>query len=131
VLIGAHNVGYKPTEAELAYVRKAWGESTAFLTICGGVEVPRLAGVLHGRTATAPTVSLGQYRQESPETNWVEKRWVHDGKLWTSGALLNGTDMMHNFVKETWGKPPTGVVVDFLLTVGAWPNRDIDFKDVA
>ncbi|KAI3336513.1 class I glutamine amidotransferase-like protein [Xylariaceae sp. AK1471] len=130
VLLGAVNLGYTPNKVELAYVRKAWEECSAFLTICGGVDVPRLAGILDGKTATGPSVILDMYRQESPAVNWVEKRWVRDGKLWTSGALLNGTDMMNNFVKHYWGGPPTDVAVDYLLKLGAWPDRDVDYKDV-
>ncbi|CAG9940584.1 unnamed protein product [Clonostachys rosea f. rosea IK726] len=133
VLIGAHNIGYHPSEVELEYVRKAWGECTAFLTICGGVEVPRLAGLLDGKTATGPRFLLPLLRQQSPKTNWVEKRYVSDGKLWTSGALLNGTDMLAAFAQEIWGKHQTGEegsLVGMITNMGAWPARDIDYRDV-
>ncbi len=36
----------------------------------------------------------------SQEVNWVTKRWARDGKIWTSGALLNGTDMTRAFAEE-------------------------------
>ena len=122
-----------PNEAELAFVRKAWNDCSAFLTICGGVEVPRMAGLLDGKTATGPRPFLSTLRGWSPETNWVEQRWVRDGKLWTSSTLLNGTDMMLAFAKETWGKrggegEPS--LVELTGQLGAWPTRDMDFKDV-
>ncbi|KAM0559943.1 hypothetical protein ACHAPJ_003895 [Fusarium lateritium] len=131
VLIGAHSITYTPDEAELAFVRKAWNDCSAFLTICGGVQVPLLAGILKDKTATGPLVSLDTFRKQAPETNWVGKRWVRDGKLWTSGALLNGMDMMHNFIKHYWGGHGDESIVGFLSKLGGWPDRDIDYKDAA
>ncbi|KAJ4118873.1 hypothetical protein NW768_010611 [Fusarium equiseti] len=127
VLIGASTMNQPPDKAELAFIRKAWEECSAFLTICGGVMVPLQAGILKGRKATGPVIMLDTLRKQAPETNWVSKRWVRDGKLWTSGALLNGEDMMTNFVKHYWG----GTYVDFLSKLGAWPDRDVDYNDVA
>lgn len=129
--MGAHNfMQYQPTEAELEFVRKSYDDSTAFITVCGGIEVPRLAGVLKGKTATSPRFGLEGYRQQSPETNWVEKRWVRDGKLWTSGALLNGLDLMTNFCHEYWGGGED-TLCGTMSRIGAFPNRDVDYKDVS
>ncbi|KAF9766426.1 hypothetical protein IL306_001175 [Fusarium sp. DS 682] len=127
VLMGANSMGYVPNEAELSFVRKVYNECSAFLVICGGVLVPLQAGILNGKTATGPIVLLDTIRKQAPEVNWVTKRWVRDGKLWTSGALLNGTDMMTNFMKHYWGGENS--FVDFLSKLGAWPDRDIDYKD--
>lgn len=125
--MGANSAHYTPNEAELAFVRKAYDECSAFLSICGGVLVPLQAGILNGKTATGPIIMLDTVRKQAPEVNWVTKRWVRDGKLWTSGALLNGTDMMTNFMKHYWGCE--GGFVDFLSKLGAWPDRDVDYKD--
>ncbi|KAF5262808.1 class I glutamine amidotransferase-like protein [Fusarium oxysporum f. sp. albedinis] len=127
VLMGANSARYTPNEAELAFVRKAYDECSAFLVICGGVLIPLQAGILNGKTATGPIVLIDTVRKQAPEVNWVTKRWVRDGKLWTSGALLNGTDMMTNFMKHYWGGE--GGFVDFLTKLGAWPDRDVDYKD--
>lgn len=125
--MGANSARYTPNEAELAFVRKAYDECSAFLIICGGVLIPLQAGILNGKTATGPIVLIDTVRKQAPEVNWVTKRWVRDGKLWTSGALLNGTDMMTNFMKHYWGGE--GGFVDFLTKLGAWPDRDVDYKD--
>ncbi|KAK4190755.1 class I glutamine amidotransferase-like protein [Podospora australis] len=129
VLIGAHLPGYHPNPTELAFVRKAYEESSAFMTICAGIEVPLLAGLLDGKTATGPRGMLGYLRQHAPTTNWVEKRWVRDGKLWTAGALLNGTDMMGAFEHATWGGE--GTLVELMCRMGGVPVRDVDYKDVS
>ncbi|KAF4454202.1 hypothetical protein F53441_3202 [Fusarium austroafricanum] len=129
VLMGANGGHYQPDAEEIAFMRKAYDECSAFLCICGGVLAPLQAGILNGKTATGPLAVLDTVRQQAPDVNWVTKRWVRDGKLWTSGALLNGTDMMTNFMKHYWGGE--GSLVEFLASFGGWPDRDIDYKEAA
>ncbi|KAI0012851.1 class I glutamine amidotransferase-like protein [Xylariaceae sp. FL0662B] len=129
VLMGAEKPGYVANEAELTFVRKCWEDCQAFITICAGLLTPLRAGILEGKTATAPRILLESLRRQAPGTNWVEKRWVRDGKLWSSGALLNGLDLMANFVAEFWGGE--GTLAEFAAKFGAWPDRDIDYKDVS
>jgi transcriptional regulator GlxA family with amidase domain len=127
-LYGAHHSGYNLTEAELAFARKAYESCAAFISICGGIEIPLRAGITKGKKATGPRFMLEQYRQWEPETEWLEKRWVHDGKLWTSGALTNGQDLMHAFTHELWGDR-INPAVKMLSVLGCWINRDVDYKD--
>ena len=130
VLVGASHVGYQPTEAELAYARKAYDECSAFLSICAGVDVPARIGALDGKTATCPAIMIDMFRQAYPTTDWVTKRWARDGKAWTSGTLLNGTDMMVAFVSEMWGREKgEASLVECNVRLGGWPVRDVDFKD--
>ncbi|RYC63549.1 hypothetical protein CHU98_g2670 [Xylaria longipes] len=136
VIIGAYPFSYVPSETELAFARKSYGDCAAFLAVCGGVDFPRRAGLLGGKTATGPREVLPLWRADqapgaaTTTTNWVEKRWVRDGKMWTSGALFNGCDMTHNFAKHVWADTPSGAIVEFLGKMGAWPDRDVDYKDV-
>ena len=58
----------------------------------------------------------------------MERRWARDGKLWTSGTLLNGLDLMRAFVQHTWANKPEMVAAT--LDLGAWPVRDVEYKDV-
>ena len=126
--MGAHKVGYVPNEAELAFIRKAYEQCSAFLTICGGFDAPLRAGLMNGKTVTAPRFILEMLRHQSPDVDWVERRWARDGKLWTSGALLNGTDLMRAFAQHTWADKPG--LINPLLEMGGWPIRDVDYKDV-
>jgi transcriptional regulator GlxA family with amidase domain len=128
--MGAHSYGYVPTPAELAFIRTAHASSTAFLTICGGFMAPLQAGIFEGKTVTAPREMLGFLRAAHPGVEWLEKRWVRDGKLWTSGALLNGEDMVTAFALEHWGRGE-GSLAQWLADLGAWPSRDVDYKDAA
>ena len=124
--MGQRKVGYAENEAELAFIRKAYNDCAAFLAICGGFESAHRAGLLKDKTATAPRVILDQLRKESPDTNWVEKRWARDGKIWTSGILLNGLDLMMAFAKHTW--PAKAELVNVLLEMGAWPVRNVEYE---
>ncbi|KAI9154943.1 Protein RTA1 [Paramyrothecium foliicola] len=128
VLYGAHGIDYQPNEAELAFARKVWDDCSAFITICGGIEVPLQAGILKGRRATAPRGFLGRYRELAPGTEWVEKRWERDGKLWTSGALINGQELMRAFTHEYWGEREDALV-RVMAKMGSWTDRDVDYKD--
>lgn len=118
------------TPAELAFIRKSYQECSAFLTVCGGVEAPLWAGILEGKTATAPRFLLTELRGRAKGTQWVERRWARDGKLWTSGTLLNGLDLMSAFIRATWPSGE-GLLVDRSMKACAWPNREPEYKDVA
>ncbi|PMD37917.1 class I glutamine amidotransferase-like protein [Hyaloscypha variabilis F] len=128
VLMGAHDVGYNLNDAELAFIRKSFDECVAFITICGGFLAALQAGLLEGKTATGPRPMLDGLRQMAPGVKWVEKRWVRDGKLWTSGALLNGLDLTRAFATEYWGGKDT--LVEFCLELGSYPVRDVNYADV-
>ncbi|KAF4630640.1 hypothetical protein G7Y89_g7498 [Cudoniella acicularis] len=128
IVMGAHSHGYTLNEAERAFIIKSHGTCAAFITICGGFLSALESGLLEGKTATGPRPMLDELRQAAPGVNWVEKRWVRDGKVWTSGALLNGLDLMRAFVTEYWGGE--GTLADFVLALGAYPDRDVDYKDV-
>lgn len=127
VLIGA-SFGYDPNEAELAYIRKAHKDCFAFLTICGGFDPALKAGLLEGKTATAPRFLIERLRQSNPEVNWVERRWACDGKVWTSGTLLNGTDMLGEWGRRTFGAE--GSLMGILQEMGGVPVRDVEYRDV-
>jgi len=83
------------------------------------------AGLLEGKTATAPRPMVGPLSQAFPGVKWVVKRWARDDKMWTSGALLNGTDLMRAFVSEYWKGP----LFEFALELGAYPIRDVNYAD--
>ena len=126
VLIGAHDFSsYTPNEKELAFVRKAHEECSAMLLICAGFMVAQAAGLLKGKTCTAPRLLLDFLRKNSPETDWIDARWAHDGKIWTSGALLNGLDMMVAFVREIWGGEDS--LVESTLDICGWPIRSVEY----
>lgn len=132
VLMGAHDaLAYQPTEAELAFIRESYEHCAAFLCICAGMLAPLQAGIFHGKTATAPREMIPQLLEQAPNVKWVAKRWANDEKLWTSGTLLNGQDMMTAFAQHTWGsKSADGKpleLAEYVIELGAWPVRDAEY----
>ncbi|GKZ86297.1 hypothetical protein AnigIFM56816_001349 [Aspergillus niger] len=127
VLIGAGQMGYQATTTEKDFLRKCYGECSAFLSVCGASDALLATGILEGKTATGPLSFLPLFRQMAPGTNWVEKRWVRDGKIWTTGTLLNGLDMIAAFGREVWGGE--GSLVEHVLRTGYFPSRNVDYKD--
>nr|OQO16804.1 hypothetical protein B0A51_15823 [Rachicladosporium sp. CCFEE 5018] len=122
----------KPTVqpfGEIKFIQKCNVESHALLFICGGCLAALQAGVLKGKTATAPRPMVEIMRQMHPDVDWVTKRYAHDGKIWTSGALLNGTDMTKAFALETWGGGE-GSLVEMGMRLGGYPYRDVNYADV-
>lgn len=126
--MGAHEGGYTLSEAERDFIRKSYETCAAFITICGGFQAALESGIMEGKTATAPLPMVDILRTAAPGVKWVKKRWARDEKLWTSGALLNGLDLMRAFVTEYWGGKDT--LAEFMLDLGAYPVRDVDYADV-
>jgi transcriptional regulator GlxA family with amidase domain len=63
-----------------------------------------------------------ELREKDPRTKWVERRWARDGKVWTSGALLNGLDMMKEFMAENWPE-----LTEIAVRTGGLPVRDVEY----
>jgi len=71
--MGPHEMSYIPNAAGLEFIRKSYDHCAAFLNICGGGLTAGMAGVLKGKTCTAPQAMLGMLRQQFL-TMWVAKR---------------------------------------------------------
>lgn len=125
--MGAHNMEYTLTEAETGYIRKAHEGCAAFLVICGGIVNALQAGLLQGKTATAPRFMVSKLKQDAPGVQWVEQRWANDGKIWTTGALLCGLDMMRAFIQETW--KTKAQLVHIMLDIACCPYRSVKYDD--
>ena len=126
--MGAHNPNYNMTDGEKAFIRKCNDDCAALFFVCGSFLAALQTGLLEGKTATAPRFMLEQLRKAHPEVQWVEKRWVHDGKIWTTGTLMNGIDMTQAFALETWGGE--GSLIELGVRLGGYPCRDVDYADV-
>ncbi|KAL4948806.1 class I glutamine amidotransferase-like protein [Aspergillus filifer] len=127
IILGATKITYHASETELAFLHKAYESCSALLCVCGGFEPVLSAGLLEGKTATAPRLLLPMVREKAPGTNWVEKRYVNDGKIWTTGILLNGLDMVIAFARSVWGDK--GGLIEMAASFGHWPQRDVKYKD--
>jgi len=77
--------------------------STFTTSVCTGSWILGEAGLLKNKNATS-----NWYRAEEKlskyDINFVDKRWVQDGKYWTSAGVSAGIDMSFALVKEIKGE---------------------------
>ncbi len=71
---------YRPSPAVQQFLRTQLGQVSAFLTVCTGCVPAVFSGILEGKRATAPQGLIPLLKEQAPGVEWVEKRWVRDGK---------------------------------------------------
>ncbi|MDD5215690.1 MAG: DJ-1/PfpI family protein [Methylococcales bacterium] len=85
------------------WIRKIDETSVYTTSVCTGSWVLGAADLLKGKKATS-----NWYRAKEVLTKfgarYQKKRWVHDGKYWTSAGVTAGTDMALAIVLELYGK---------------------------
>ncbi|KAF2871398.1 ThiJ/PfpI family protein [Massariosphaeria phaeospora] len=105
--------GMKPEEEVLDFVRKHVDSGGDLLTICTGIFVAAYASVLDGRNATGSRGIEDWLERDFPKVKWQDKRYVNDGKIWTSGGITNGMDMVAVYMRQRW----PGALSDTVLTM--------------
>jgi len=119
------------TPSERAFVRKivANKNTASIMSVCTGVTILNQAGVLVNQTATAPYVMLRLFKAGSNSTTWQQKRWVQstaDPRIWTSGVITNGMDMMAAWMRHYfWDRK---LAVEFALLSAAAGDRGPDYS---
>ncbi|KAL8836776.1 MAG: hypothetical protein Q9176_006099 [Flavoplaca citrina] len=121
LLIGGPAPTYRPSEAIQHFIQTQYQHVRHLLTICTGYIPALYSGVLDGKTVTAPRGLLPMLKEEKPDVKWVEKRWVRDGKVWSSGAVANGMDMMACFMKEEFKEQ--GALTEMALGIADFARR--------
>ncbi|KAL8991218.1 MAG: hypothetical protein Q9177_000302 [Variospora cf. flavescens] len=100
LLIGGPMPNYRPSAAVTQFVQTQHKHVHALLTVCTGFLVALHSGIFDRKKATAPQGMLAGLKDEAPQVKWAEKRWARDGKVWSSGAVTNGLEMMAAFMRE-------------------------------
>ncbi|KAI4192169.1 MAG: hypothetical protein LQ346_004440 [Caloplaca aetnensis] len=80
ILLGGPMPNYRPSPAVQQFLRTQLAHVSAFLTVCTGCLPAVFSGILEGKRATAPQGLIPMLREQAPGVEWVEKRWVRDGK---------------------------------------------------
>ena len=89
LVIGGPPPTHRP-EASLKFLKEAAEKTKVVLTTCVGSTWLASAGVLDGKRATTNREFLPFARQMHPNVEWLDQRWVVDGKFWTAGAAGAG-----------------------------------------
>jgi transcriptional regulator GlxA family with amidase domain len=113
-------------EESLAFMRKASTQTKVILTTCSGAMWLARSGVLDGKKATTNRVTLASSKEQWPEVEWVDQRWVVEeghfegAQIWTSGGagcgeslkvdvmrvelIYVGVDMLIEFADRTFNR---------------------------
>ncbi|ORX93756.1 PfpI endopeptidase-like protein [Clohesyomyces aquaticus] len=78
--------------------------NTDILTVCTGVIIAAASGILENRTATGSRGIVDPIlRKQYPGTKWRDDvRWWIEGRIWTSGGITNGQDMVAAYIRQRW-----------------------------
>jgi transcriptional regulator GlxA family with amidase domain len=93
----------------------------AVLSVCTGAFLLAEAGLLKGRQASTHWGSLDRLRAVG-DIEVVEKRFVKDGKFWSSAGVSAGIDLSLAFLKEEFGEE-TAEAIQFYAEY--YPSRII------
>ena len=96
------------------------------MTVCTGVIPVLKSGLLANKTVSAPLKLIPGLKEEFKQTTFVEKRWWRDGKVWSSGGVTNGLDMMSGYLREVYGDRKE--VVEMLLGMADVGDRGQEYK---
>ncbi|KAK7941101.1 Isonitrile hydratase [Apiospora aurea] len=94
-------------------------ETTDILSICTGILICGEAGLLKGRTACGPRGLQDKIRDRfGPDIvlKGTELRWVQDGRLWSSGGVTNGNDLVAAYARQSQHFPRPVVEVALAMT---------------
>ncbi len=89
-------------EVLVNFVRASATDGRHVLSVCSGSFILLAAGLLEGRRATSHWKVLGKLRDAGVEV--VEERFVRDGRVWSSGGVSAGIDLMLHFISEIAGR---------------------------
>jgi transcriptional regulator GlxA family with amidase domain len=98
------------------------------MSICTGINILASSGALVGHNTTAPYILYPLLEKNHPEIKWRWTRWVKsaNGKLWTSGSIGNGLDMVSAFMRDYfWDRLE---LVEFVVNGTATGDRGQEYS---
>jgi cyclohexyl-isocyanide hydratase len=105
----------------MSYLRDKGRSCKAVLSVCTGSFLMQRAGLLNGKRATTHWAFLDHLKSD-PNVTVVERRFVHDGNIWTAGGVSAGMDMMLAFIADSFGE---SVAADVQLDAEYFPDDKI------
>ncbi len=99
LIIGGPSLHQRPAAADI-FLKEASKETKIIMTTCIGSLWLASSGVLDGKRATTNRGALPLAKKLYPKVEWIDQRWVVDGKYWTAGGAGAGmpifTKRFHN-----------------------------------
>jgi putative intracellular protease/amidase len=94
----------------LDWIKKIDQTSIYTTSVCTGAWILGSAGLLQGKSATTHWYRANEMLTKYG-ANFKQKRWVKDGKYWTSAGVTAGLDMSLALVNHLFGKEYTQAVM--------------------
>ena len=96
------------TEDEVAFIVRKSEEVEAVLTVCTAGLILAQTGLLEGKkscTNKAALAGLAAAGKVPKGVHWVrDRRWVVDGKFWSSAGITAGMDLVVQWVRRVVGE---------------------------
>ena len=89
LIIGGPLPNHRPAAAD-KFLKEAFPKTKVVMTTCVGSLWLASSGVIDGMKATTNREALEMAKQWHPNVEWLDQRWVVDGKLWTAGGAQAG-----------------------------------------
>lgn len=103
LLIGGPPLEHRPAAAA-KFMTEAVPRTKTVMTTCVGSLWLASTGLLEGKKCTTNRQILNVAKKMYPNVEWFDKRWVVDGKFWTSGGAGAGIDMVATYTQEHFDK---------------------------
>ncbi|KAI9750379.1 MAG: hypothetical protein M4579_006490 [Chaenotheca gracillima] len=101
LLIGGPPLSHRPEAAE-RFMKEAVPRTKIVMSTCVGGMWLASSGVLKGKKATTNRGALEAAKGIYPDTDWLDQRWVVDGKFWTAGGAGAGIDMVATYALQNF-----------------------------
>lgn len=89
-------------EKVLDWVRKVDQTTTYTGSVCTGAWILGATGLLKGRNVTTNWFDAKE-KMAQYGAHFVQERYTHEGKYWTSAGVTAGLDMSLAILKDNWG----------------------------
>ncbi len=88
----------------LDWLAKISARAELVMTVCTGIILLGMSGVLDGRRAATNKIDFTATVPLAPNVDWVRQaRWVEDGKFFTSSGVSAGIDMSLGAIAHLYG----------------------------
>ena len=113
-----------PSEAVLAWIRKASKGADLTMSVCTGAFLLAKTGLLSGRSATTHHGSYKVFAMQFPDVRLRRgARFVEDGNLASAGGLSSGMDLALRVVERYYGRDAAMKTADYMEYQGqGWLN---------
>lgn len=116
----------------LAYLRKCASEVPRLCSVCSGAFLLAAAGVLEGRRVTTHWRIAEEFQRRYPRLKVeVDRIYVRDGSIWTSGGVSAGIDLALALIADDLGEQIARQVAQDMVVYYRRPGGQSQFSALA